>query len=262
MNTKFRKRIIIVGILVIVFFAIVNLFGFSNNIKNAFFAVSSPVQKVFWNSGSRVSNLFQAFYNVKNLNSENEYLKKKNQRLLAEIAEIESALGENKILRHAFNIGMEESFDLVFAEVTAKQGDFIIINKGLEQGILENMPVVTAEKIVCGKTKEVYKDFARVMLITSKENSFGVKIQGKEIFGLAKGGGQGSLYLDRIPKDKEIYENDIIVTTSLGDAFPKGLLTGEIKEVSRSDAEPFQQAELYHFFDIDNLQSLFVITGY
>ena len=262
MNANDRKKIISAGILVIVFFAMVNLFGFSGNIKNAFFAVSSPVQKVFWNSGNRVSNFFQAYYNVQNLKSENDYLTQENHRLLAKIAEIENALGENRILRQALNIGMEENFDLVFAEIIAKQGDFIVIDKGLEQGILENAPVVTAEKIVCGKVKEVYEDFARVALITSEESSFGVKIQGKEIFGLVKGGGQGLLYLDRIPKDKEIQENDIINTTSLGDVFPKGLLVGKINQVSRSDADPFQQAELHAFCDINNLQSLFVITGY
>ena len=262
MNTDFRKRIIIVGILMVVFFAMINLFGFSSNIKNAFFVASLPVQKVFWNSGDRVSNFCQAYYNVKNLKSENDYLARENQRLLAEIAVLENAKQENKILRQALNIGMEENFDLVFAEITAKQGDFIIINKGLEQGILENMPVVTAQKIVCGRIKEVYKDFSKVMLITSKESSFGVKIQDKEIFGLVKGGDKGFLYLDRIPKDKEIYEGDIINTTSLGDVFPKGLLTGKINKVSRSDADPFQQAELYMFCDINNLQSLFVITGY
>jgi rod shape-determining protein MreC len=246
----------------VVFFASAQLFGFSGNIKNAFFVASSPVQKVFWNSGNRVSNLFEAFYNVKNLKTENDYLARENKRLLAEIAVLENAKMENEILRQALNIGMEESFDLVFAEITAKQGDFIIIDKGLEQGILENMPVVTAQKIVCGKIKEVYKDFSRVMLITSEESSFGVKIQGKEIFGLVKGGDKGFLYLDRIPKDKEINEHDIINTTSLGDVFPKGLLVGKIKKVSRSDADPFQQAELHMFCDINNLQSLFVITGY
>ena len=262
MNQNYRKKIISAGILVIVFFAMVNLFGFSGNIKNAFYIVSSPVQKVFWNSGKRVSNSFQAYYNVKNLESENNYLKEENKRLLARIADIENAKQDNKILRQALNIGMEEDFDLVFVEIIAKQGDFIIIDKGLEQGILENMPVVTAEKIVCGRVKEVYQDFSKVMLITSQESSFGVNIQDRDASGLVKGRGQGSLFLDRVPKDVEIQENDIIVTASLGDVFPKGLLVGKINKVSRSDAEPFQQAELYPFFDINNLQSLFVITDY
>ena len=262
MNANDRKKIISAGILVIVFFAMVNLFGFSGNIKNAFFAVSSPVQKVFWNSGNRVSNFFQAYYNVQNLNSENEYLKTENQRLLAKIVDIEGAKLENKILRQALNIGIEENFDLVLAEITAKQGDFIIIDKGINDGILENMPVVTAEKIVCGKVKEVYQDFSKVMLITSQESSFGAKIQGREASGLVKGQGQGFLLLDRIPKDIEIQENDIIVTISLGNVFPKGLLVGKIKKKSRSDANPFQQAELCPLFDINNLRSLFVVTDY
>jgi rod shape-determining protein MreC len=157
---------------------------------------------------------------------------------------------------------MEENFDLVLAEIIAKQGDFIIIDKGANDGILENMPVVTAEKIVCGKVKEAHDNFSKVMLITSEESSFGAKIQGKNASGLVKGKGQGFLFLDRIPKDIEIQENDIIVTISLGNVFPKAILAGKIKEVSRSDANPFQQAELYPLFDINNLRTLFVITDY
>lgn len=262
MNRSYRNKIISAGILVIVFFVMVNLFGFSGNIKNAFYLASSPAQKVFWNSGSRVSDFFQAYYDVQNLQSENDYLKKENQRLLAKIAALEGAKQDNKILRQALNIGMEENFGLVLTEITAKQGDFIIIDKGGKDGLLENMPVVTAEKIVCGKIEEVYQDFSKVMLITNKESSFGAKIQGKDASGLVKGEGQGFLLLDRVPKDIEIQENDIIVTTSLGKVFPKGLLAGKIKKVSRSDANPFQQAELYPLFDINNLQTLFVITDY
>ena len=246
----------------VVIFAMINLFGWSGSIKNLFYAVSAPVQKVFFNFGNNASDFFQAYYNVQNWESENQYLQQENLRLLAKIAEIEGAQQENEILRQALNIGIEEDFDLALAEITAKQGDFIIINKGDKDGVCENMPVITAEKIVCGRVKEAFKDFARVALVTSAESSFGVKLQDKEIFGLAKGLDNGRLYLDRVPKDKEIQEGDIVVTTSLGQVFPKSLIVGKIDKVSRSDADPFQQAELYPLFDIDSLQKLFVVIEY
>ncbi|MCK4355384.1 rod shape-determining protein MreC [Candidatus Parcubacteria bacterium] len=262
MNTDLRKKIIIAAACLIVFFAVVNLTGFSDNIKNAFYVFSAPIQKVFWNAGNRASNLFETIYNSKNLKSENDYLKQENQRLLAEIARIENIRQENKILRTVLDIGLTENFKIVLCDITAKQGDFILVDKGSDYGILEDMPVVTAEKIVCGKVSKVYKNFSQVMLLTNKESSFGAEIQEKNASGLIKGKGSGSLYFERVSKDKEIQERDIVVTTSLGGIFPKGLLAGEIKKIRRSDAEPFQQAELSVLFNLNDLESLFIITDY
>ena len=140
--------------------------------------------------------------------------------------------------------------------------DTILVNKGLNDGLTPGLPVITSQKILVGKISEVYKNFSKVMIISNKESSFDAEIENREAIGIAKGKGGLKLYLDFIPKEKEILEGDIVVTSALGGIFPKGLLVGQIKDIKRSDIEPFQQAEISPFFNIKELETLFILINW
>ena len=78
---------------------------------------------------------------------------------------------------------------------------------------------------------------------------------------MVKGKGGFEVSFDLVPKDKEISEGDLIVTSALGGVFPQGFLVGEIKGVRKSDVEQFQTAEIKPGFNLENLDYLFVITN-
>jgi rod shape-determining protein MreC len=137
-----------------------------------------------------------------------------------------------------------------------------LINKGSKDGIEENMPVITSQKILVGKIYKVYKNYSRVMLLTDKENSFGGKIVGKETLGEVSGEGNLKIIFDLIPQEKEISEGDLVETTALGGVFPKGLLVGKIGKIQKSDVQSFYQAEISPFFDLDKLETVFIILNF
>jgi len=262
LSPRLKKRIIVV--LVIIFFVVLNLTAFTKEVKNFFYLISSPIQKTLWRAGDRVSDFFEAIFEIKNLKKENEELKLKIQALLSENVAIIELKKENEILREALEIGLEKEFKLVFAKIIGKDisQDTILIDKGSEDGISKNSPVITQQKTLVGKISEVYENFSKVMLVSNKNSSFDAKISDSEIYGVVKGKGNFKLFLDLIPKEKEIKEGDFIVTTSLGGVFPEGLLVGEITEVKKLDVEPFQQAEIKPAFDIKEIENLFIITGF
>ncbi|MCK4453823.1 rod shape-determining protein MreC [Candidatus Parcubacteria bacterium] len=276
MRFSIGKRIIIIVALVILIFLSLNLTGFSKEVREFFYNFSSPIQRNFWQAGNKVSNFFESIFNAQNLNKENYELKNKNQELLGKIVLLQELKDENKTLRQALEINLQKEFKLVFSEIIGKDigEDFILINKGSADGISEKMPVITSEKVLVGKISQVYNNFSKVMLISHKdeENSFYVKIQSilnsgqekDEISIKAKGKGKGGykLFLEMIPKDREILEGEIVVTDILSGIFPKGLLVGEIRKVEKSDIEPFQTAEVSIFFDIKEIDHLFVLTEY
>ena len=51
-----------------------------------------------------------------------------------------------------------------------------------------------------------------------------------------------------------------MVTSALTGVFPQGLLVGGIKEIVKSDLEPFQAAQIQPAFNIRDLEKLFIIT--
>lgn len=264
MKPFFSPRTGIIVILLIVFFAGLNLTLFNKQVKNFFYSVSSPIQKTLWKTGDNVSDFFEAFGQTKNIKIENKKLKLEIQDLLAKNAVLKELEKENKSLREALAIGLEKDFNLVLAQVSGKDisQDFILINKGEQDGISKDLPVITFQKVFLGKIYEVYPNFSKVQLSTNKESSFNVKIAGKEIFGVVKGKGNSKLFLDFVPHEKEIKKGDKIITTSLGGIFPKDLLIGEIQEVIKLDIKPFQTAEVNPFFNIKETQELFIIMEF
>jgi len=235
-----------------------------SSIKNFFYSVSQPLQAKLWKSGGRLSNFFGKLSENEAIMKENEELRKKNQELLSEIVYLRDLKEENEMLRKALDIGLQEEFKVILVELTCKDvsTDSILIDKGSKSGIAVGMPLITEEKVLVGKVTEVHNDFSRVVLISSVENSFPAEIQEVEATAILKGKGKLNLSLEEIPQDKEIKEGDVVITTSLGENFPKDLLIGEIRNIIKSDMEPYQKAEVSPFFDIEKTEKLFAITSF
>jgi len=263
MKPFFSSRTVII-IIIIISFTVLNLTLFNKQVKNFFYSVSSPIQKTLWNTGDNVSDFFAGLKGIEYLKMENKKLKLEIQELFAKNISLQELKKENKVLREAMAIGLEKDFNLTLAQVSGKDvsQDFILINKGSQDNISKDMPVITSQKIFCGKIYEVYSNFSKVQLSFHKESSFNVKIADKEIFGVVKGQGNSKLFLDFVPHEKEIKKGDLVLTASLGGIFPKGLLIGEIQEVLKSDIKPFQTAEVKPSFALKEIQELFVITEF
>lgn len=261
MRLSTRRNKILILIIGILF--ILSLNFFQKEVRGFFYSISYPIQETFWNARDRVSDFFEGLLGGENLKKENEALKLENQKLLAENVALKRTEEENETLRRALGVGLADDFELAFAQLVGKDvsQDSILIDKGLEDGLSKDMAVITEEKLLVGKITAVYKDFSRVMLISNKESSFDAKISEKDIEGLVRGKGGSEIYLDLIPRDKEIKKGDLIVSSSLGGVYPQGLLVGVVKEIKKSDVQSFQQAEISPFLDLQELKNVFVIIN-
>ncbi len=273
MNVFLNKRNaiwpkILIGIIVfLILIGILNLF--QKQFKNFFYFISEPLQKTFWNAGSNTSNLLGSFLSINNYAKENEELNAKNQELLNEIISLQQAKAENQALREAANIKQENKFKIVLADVVGVDSyqDFILINKGSDDGILENMPVINEQKVLFGKIFKVYNKFSRVMLVSNQNSVLDIKIQKDDeisppIYGIVRGRGNFSAFLDTVPLDSEVKNDDILITSSLEGVFPRGLLVGKITEVYKDDLKPFQTAKIELLSNLKQIDKLFVITDY
>lgn len=237
---------------------------YQKEVKNFFYKISEPFQKILWQTGKRLSIFFETLAEISSLKKENEELKLKIQDLLAENSSLKELKKENEILREALNIGLEKEFKLSLVQIIGKDisQDFILINKGFENGISQNLPVITQQKILLGKIDEVYKNYSRVMLLTNKESSFDGKVAEKEILGQVLGKGNLRILFDLIPPEKEVLEGDLVETSALGGIFPKGILIGKIGKIQKSDIQALYQAEIYPLFDLGKLETAFVILEF
>jgi rod shape-determining protein MreC len=257
---KFRFIFYIAIIAVVVF----GLNHFQNSIKSFFYNTSGFSQRILWNAGKNTSDFFASIFSAGNLMKEKEKLSCNNQELLAKISSLEQLKSENDELRNALGVGLEKDFNLLLAEITGKDisQDFITVNKGSIDGVSKNMPVVTGHKVLVGKICGVFKNYSKVMLLSSKKSSLDASIKEKDISGVIKGQGGFKLLFDLLSQDKEILKDDTVISSSYGGIFPAGFLVGKVVSVRKNDVESFQQAEISPSFDINMVSDIFIIINY
>ena len=263
-NLLWQKTILRVGMLVLL---VVLLNLFQGPVRNSFYVVATPATKAFGQIGSNASNFFQSLFSFRSLRQENDNLHQENQKLLSEISLLQNVLREGQTQKVAAE-NLQDRFTYVAGTVVGldASNDLLLINKGSDDGIEENMPLVTEEKVVLGKILKVYKNFSQALLISNSKSVLDIKIQSddpasKNIHGVVKGNGNLSVYLDLVALDEQLKNGDVLVTSGLEGVFPANLLIGEVSSVSKNDLKPFQTGSVELFFD-QRLEQAFVITNY
>lgn len=181
---------------------------------------------------------------ILNTYEENKHLKARLKEYASTQSELVDVKADNVILREL--IGKKESlrdYEPLQATVISRNPDQweekIIIDKGTEQGVRLNMAVITANGLI-GKVVLESKFTSTVELLSTENPNFRVAavIPGeKSIFGLIEGydASRGELIMKRIDSNFEVKEGQMVESSGLGGIFPKGLLIGEVTEVSTDD---------------------------
>ncbi len=258
--SKKRKKIFILAVALLAAFS---LNFFQKEAKGFFYSFSSPFQKEFWEKGNKLSDFFEGVFLSARLKSENENLRGEFHRLLAENASLRNLEEENIFLREALELGLQEDFRLQESSVIGRDAgsDGLVVDKGFKDGISQGMVAITSQKVLLGRVGEVYDNYSRIELISSKESSFGAEVSESGISGVAKGRG-GSLRLEFLPKEDQIKAGDPVFSSALGGTYPQGLPVGLIEKVESSDTSSFQEAEVSLFFDLPELEYVFLITDH
>ena len=255
-----RLKVILLVTVLVVFFAILNLTGLSENLKNRVYFFSAPLQKDLWQTGQKISQLTKFLSDVKSLRKENESLKLRSQELLAEIISLKETKEENDHLRQVIGLNLPKEFKLIIAQPIFQSifQEFILIDKGSKDGLIFGLPIITSSKALVGRVDDVSENFSKAVLITDKNMNFSVEVIDKKIKGVAKGKGN-KIILDLVPQGQELVKGDNLITAGSDKTFPRGLLVGQIKEIKKDDIKPFQEVEISPFFETGQLVNLFII---
>jgi len=259
-----KVLVVVFGLAIIL--AVTNVF--SSGLRNVFLSVSSPFSNFFWSLGKNTSSFLGSLASAGFLSNDNYNLKEENQKLLSQVIFLQDQVKQLKNIATIQGAIDGEKFDLLPVKASGlSEKDILSVNKGLSDGILENMPVINQNKAIVGVVVKVYKDYSAVMLISSLENGgVGARVIEKDgslsdIEGVVKGAGSLSFLLDFVPVNDELKQNSFLITSELEDIFPPGLLIGEISEINKNDQDPHQKAKIDPFFKIGS-DSFFVITNY
>ncbi|KON70268.1 rod shape-determining protein MreC [Peribacillus butanolivorans] len=196
---------------------------------------------------------------------ENKKLKARLDEYVLLKTQVQDLKEENEELRD--NLGKEDDlrkYSPIQATVIGRNPErwheMLTINKGKRNGVEKNMAVITSTGLV-GKVKVATDFTASVQLLSSidKANRVSAIIQGKDkAFGLIEGfdDEKNLLLMKRIPYDKKIKKNSLVITSGYGGIFPKGLPIGKVVDVKVDQYGLNQTAYIEpstDFYDINNV---------
>lgn len=266
------KRVIIplaAAILILAVFLSTLGSGAVRSLQSGLFGFLSP----FFKTGSAVQNQLgsvgEKLKSYDELTAENTRLNTENKELRATNLILRDMEAENNKLRDALSYQRNSVFKLVPARVISRDAstwwNVIRINRGFEDGIEENQPVLTDIGLV-GKTTTVGKNMSSVLLITDESCKVAAKVEGTRESGILNGmrlqesAGAAELQLNFLTKSADLQPGQKIYTAGVSNGvFPTGVLIGTVKtfKVRALDGQAIAEPAV----DLSSIEDVFVVVG-
>ncbi len=138
----------------------------------------------------------------------------------------------------------------------------ITINVGQADGVSVGMPVVTGGAVLVGRVVETGFHTSKVRLVTDTGHSVAAILQQSRATGLVVGQADGSLRMLYIPQEDTVQVGDIVLTSGLGGAFPRGLVLGQVVQVVKQDFALFQEAIVNPAVDYRRVELTLVVQSF
>jgi rod shape-determining protein MreC len=262
------------GLLIIVFlfFRIMDITGW---MEKDMFLVGKPLREIALPFQHFASVFGKAVGNLGDYISDNETLREENAQLRDQYTQLQSQLSEFREVR-AENIRLQslldykisriENYDLVVAQVVARNpGNWyqtMVVNRGSNDGVACDMSVVNSTGLV-GRIVSVTPNSAEVLLLLSNDAAVGSRIfETRLTTGVVVGtGDSGTLQMIHLPHDMEIEPGQTVISSGLGDIYPKSLPIGVVQEIVMDPNGLTKQAIVTPFVDFSRLEEIMIIRN-
>ncbi len=215
---------------------------------------------------SRVSDAlghgWALLHEIGTLRAENARLRAENARLREETARLRPAGQENARLRALLGFKEQQPYRTVAARVVGRDPSHwfstILVDRGAADGVSRNDPVVTSDGLV-GHVIETAGPWARVLLLLDPRSAAGVIVERSREAGVAEGQDQAMLRVTYLSRDADVRLGDRVITSGLGQIYPRGLPVGTVVGVSRSPGKLFQDVTVRPAADLDHLEDVLIV---
>ena len=266
-----NKLAVTIVVLSVAFLGIIvlSIKGNSNIISSGVGGVISPLQKIVYTVNEKVKGYFDFFINFSNVKKENEELTAKNAELENKLIEYERMKDENTRLREMFDYSQNNAnYDYLGCNIIGYSGGNIsngyIIDTGTKDGVEKDMVVITPAGLV-GKVTKASSSFAIVQTILNENIAVAAMVESTDettgiLQGITDSKNKNLTELSNIPIESAIKEGDKILTSGLGEMYPKEIRIGEVISVEVDNVGIMKRAVVKPYVDFNKLEELFVVV--
>ncbi|MDR0897696.1 MAG: rod shape-determining protein MreC [Oscillospiraceae bacterium] len=231
--------------------------------------VVQPLQRGFsWLTDS-VARYLETRKLQENIEIEYNKLIAQNEELIYQALYNDELQEENQRLASLLGVRTEYAdYNPIVANVTGKETNgtwfqMFTIDVGSKNGILENMAVINPDGLI-GYIYEVFETSSSVISIIDSRAAIAGLIQSTR----DQGSVRGTLGIEEDPTCRMYYlpvdllprPNDVVVTSGIGQPFPKGLRIGVVRESTRYTDENKHYFVIEPFVDFLRLEEVVVLV--
>ncbi len=200
------------------------------------------------------------------LREENITLRNEVAQLQSEIISLQENLAQAEILYTLLDFARNnpeheyEAATVIGREISPYL-QYIIIDKGSNNGIRYGMPVVTQQGLV-GRIDAVISDAARIQLITDAGSVVNVRLKTANVEGQVSGSITGEVSLNMVPIGAKVDIGEVILTSGLGGTYPPNIFVGQVLSMQSRQNALFQTGSVQPIVDFSSLSAVLVITNF
>lgn len=230
-------------------------------IESVALSVFSPIYKASENLFNFSRKLWDDYFYLVDLQSENKDLK-----LIIQKLQEEQLLFQDKVLsinRLESLIGASVKAPIatipanVIRRSNALLNPIILIDCGSSNGVREGMGVATADGAL-GQIIYTTSGTAKVLTLHHLDSGIGAMLQNSRIQGVVSGTGKGTSVMRFISRFDPIVLGESVVTSGLDGAFPKGVPIGKVSAIKRDASEMFQTVEIVTNVNMNTIEEVIV----
>jgi len=261
-------------IFITVFCLILIIYSWENNreanaIEQTISYVIIPVQNGVNEVGDWIYSKYDFLRNLNDLEKMNTELKQELDQLQYENHILEQNKIELERLRKLYELDKRYAdYPKIGAQVIGKDPsnwyNTLIINKGTDDGLKENMVVLAGNGLV-GHITKVGANFATVQTIINDNVNVSGKIMRTSDLCIVKGdqtlvSEEAFARVEYILDSANIVKGDEVVTSHLGGIYPPGIMIGTIKEIEDDPHQMTKKAILEPVVDFKHIEEVLVIN--
>jgi rod shape-determining protein MreC len=205
--------------------------------------------------------VFTDLFNVSNLKTQNEDLRRTNAELMLQLSRLREYGIVNEDLKGLLALKDSSKFPLIPATIVSKsltksQGT-ITISAGKNQGVKVGMPVIT-DKGLLGIIYNTSDSYSIARTLNNVDLKVTVKSERTRESAVMKWNGDW-LMMENIPKTFDLKKGDRIVTSEISSIIPFPLPVGVVYEIGNIEKGIFNEVKIRPFVDFQKVENLFIL---
>jgi rod shape-determining protein MreC len=222
----------------------------------------TPFEKGIVGLQRGAGNLWRNYFYLRGVRQENHELKQQIEHLRLEQVRLNEDAEQARRLQAL--LGFKEQFisqtlpAQVIGSSGSEQSRSIYIDKGIHDGIKQDMAVITADGVI-GKVLRVFGTTSQVLLIDDQTSGVGAILEKSRLQGVLRGTPAGEIVLEKVTSDETIQTGEKVLTSGGDQVFPKGLPVGTVTKVS-TGSDLFLNVRVKPAANLSKLEEVLVIT--